>query len=176
MKQRFSFCPKCGGKLEYRSDGQLPRLTCLACSYIFYENPVVGVAAIVMNERGQILLGRRKGGLYNDLWCIPCGYLEYHEDVYEGIKREFKEETNLDINVLRVYTVQSNFHNPDCHTVGIWFLSTICGGEMEARDDLSELDYFDLYNIPPLAFPTDYKVIGLLSSDYHPKHPTDRPI
>lgn len=172
-KQRFFYCPKCGGKLEYRHDQELLRLTCIACSNIFYENPVVGVAAIVMNENRQILLGRRKGGMYHDLWCIPCGYLEYYEDVYDGIKREFKEETNLDIDIQQVFTVQSNFHNPNCHSVGIWFLARICGGEMEARDDLSELSYFDFDNIPPLAFPTDYKVINLLSSHHHTKQSRD---
>ncbi|PKM78193.1 MAG: ADP-ribose pyrophosphatase [Firmicutes bacterium HGW-Firmicutes-15] len=170
-KQRFFYCPKCSGKLEYRSDQELLRLTCLSCSNIFYENPVVGVAAIVMNEHQQILLGRRKGGKYLDLWCIPCGYLEYDEDIYDGVKREFKEETNLDIDVQRVFTVQSNFHDPNCHSVGIWFLAQICGGELEARDDLSDVKYFDLDNIPPLAFPTDYKVIDLLSSDYRAEPP-----
>jgi len=170
--QRFYFCPKCGGLLEYRFDQELPRLTCITCSFIFYENPGVGVAAIVMNNNGQLLLGRRKNGKYKDLWCIPCGYLEYHEDVYCGIKREFKEETNLDIEVSRVFTVQSNFHDPNCHTVGIWFLAQICGGEMKAGDDLIEAAYFDLDDIPPLAFPTDYTVIDLLISLVHHDEPS----
>ena len=161
--QRFSYCPKCGDKLAFRHEQDLPRLTCISCSYIFYENPVVGVAAIVMNEQRQLLLGRRKGGKYGDLWCIPCGYLEYHEDVYHGVKREFKEETNLDIEVQRVFTVQSNFHDPNCHSVGIWFLASISGGEIKAGDDLNEVAYFDLSDIPPLAFPTDHTVIKLLS-------------
>jgi ADP-ribose pyrophosphatase YjhB (NUDIX family) len=168
---RFAYCPKCGDKLESRDDQELPRLTCITCSFIFYENPVVGVAAIVMNEHRQLLLGRRRGGKYHDLWCIPCGYLEYHEDVYHGVKREFKEETNLDIEVQRVFTVQSNFHDPDCHSVGIWFLARICGGEMQAGDDLLEAAYFALDDIPPLAFPTDRVVIGLLASAHHENYP-----
>lgn len=160
--QRYAFCPKCGDKLELRPGQELPRLTCTSCAFILYENPVVGVAAIVLNESRQVLLGRRRGGLYQDLWCIPCGYLEYHEDVYHGVKREFKEETNLDIEIEQVFSVQSNFHDPDRHSVGIWFLASICGGEMQAGDDLSEVAYFDLHTVPPLAFPTDHTVIELL--------------
>jgi 8-oxo-dGTP diphosphatase len=165
--QRFHYCPKCGGTLSARNQRETPRLTCGSCSYIMYENPVVGVAAIVINAERQLLLGRRKGGEYGDLWCIPCGYVEYHEDVYQGIIREFKEETNLDISIDRVFTVQSNFHDPNCHSVGIWFLASVCGGHIAAGDDLSEVAFFDLHTIPPLAFPTDHTVIQLLFSHLH---------
>jgi len=165
--QRFEYCPKCGERLQYQHKQDMPRLTCIGCSYIFYENPVVGVAAIVLNENFQVLLGRRRAGAFEDLWCIPCGYLEYHEDVYQGVKREFKEETNLDIEIERVFTVQSNFHDPHCHSVGIWFLASVCGGEAEAGDDLSEVAYFSLNDIPPLAFPTDHTVLRLLYSHFH---------
>ncbi|AGL02622.1 NUDIX hydrolase [Desulfoscipio gibsoniae] len=161
-EQRFYFCPKCGGKLSYHIKDERPRLICDVCRYIFYENPVVGVAAIVLNAQKQILLGRRTGGKYAGLWCIPCGYVEYDEDVYHAVRREFKEETNLDIEPLGVYTVQSNFHDPEKHTVGIWFWARVTGGELLAGDDLDYVAYFDLSDCPPLAFPTDRLVIDRL--------------
>jgi len=159
---RFHYCPKCGGQLENRWENHTPRLTCISCSYRFYENPVVGVAGILLNQRGQILLGRRCRGDYVGCWCIPCGYVEYHEDVYEAVRREFKEESNLDVEVLEPFSVQSNFHNPGQHSVGIWFMVRITSGYMLAGDDLDQLAYFDLDNLPPLAFPTDRNVLNLL--------------
>lgn len=164
-RQRFFYCTKCGGDLRYQPQAEQPRLTCEQCSHIHYENPIVGVAAIVLNEAGELLLGRRRSGMYKGLWCIPCGYLEYYEDVYCGIRREFKEETNLDIEIKRVFTVQSNFHDPNCHTVGIWFLVEVWGGEMQAGDDLEELAFFGLESVPSLAFPTDQVVIDLLAKE-----------
>lgn len=161
MNQRFSYCPKCGGRLSHRSCGDRERLTCSDCGYILYENPVVGVAAIVFNEEGRILLGRRTGS-YRGLWCIPCGYVEYDEDVYDATVREFKEETGLDIIISGIFTVQSNFHNPEAHTVGIWFRAEVAGGELKARGDLDEVGYFDLSSTPPLAFPTDALVVKKL--------------
>ncbi|QGT99394.1 NUDIX hydrolase [Candidatus Syntrophocurvum alkaliphilum] len=167
IKQRFFYCPKCGSELNYQIHitGDIPRLTCTDCSYILFENPAVGVAAIVFNEKNEILLGKRKYGKRKGLWCIPCGYLEYHEDVYDGTKREFKEETNLDINIDRVYDVHSNFHDPEKHSVGIWFLGDIIGGYPEARDDLTDIGFFNLNNLPELAFSTDKKVIKKLKED-----------
>jgi len=163
QEQRYHYCPKCGGKLAYRYIGEdRPRLVCEACQYVLYENPVVGVAAVVLNDRRQILLGRRTGGRYPGLWCIPCGYVEYEEDVYYAIRREFKEETNLAIEPVDVYTVLSNFHDPEKHSVGIWFMARVIGGELLAGDDLDQVAFFDLSDPPPLAFPTDRVVIERL--------------
>ncbi len=161
MKQRFFYCPKCGGSLTYRDYEERKRLTCIGCGYIFYENPVVGVAAVVLDKQGRILLGRRNSS-YRGLWCIPCGYVEYDEDVLDAVVREFKEETNLDIKINDVFTVQSNFHNPEMHTVGIWFSAEVAGGKLKAQADLDRVEYFDLSSLPPLAFPTDAVVIEML--------------
>ncbi|MCX7781285.1 MAG: NUDIX hydrolase [Negativicutes bacterium] len=158
-KQRFNFCPKCGSRLAYQSLDGRDRLVCGACSYILYENPVVGVAAIVMDGK-QLLLGRRAGNsTYPGLWCIPCGYVEYDEDVYEAVKRECEEETGLKIEPVSVFTVLSNFHNPETHTVGIWFWTRIVGGGLKPGDDIDRVGFFDLDDIPSLAFPTDGEVI-----------------
>ncbi|MCL6635821.1 MAG: NUDIX hydrolase [Peptococcaceae bacterium] len=161
MNQRFFYCPKCGGELAYRPCGGRERLTCSGCGYIFYENPVVGVAAIVLDGAGRILLGRRSGS-YRGLWCIPCGYVEYDEDVYAAAVRECREETGLDIEITGVFAVQSNFHNPGQHTVGIWFRAEVTGGKLQAGGDLVEVGYFDLSSPPPLAFPTDALVLKKL--------------
>ena len=162
MRQRFYFCPKCGGRLEIMPRHGRLRLICQSCSYVMYENPVVGVAAIVWQE-GKILLGRRgKDSTYPGLWCIPCGYVEYDEDVHDAIIREFKEETGLHITLERVFTVQSNFHNPESHTVGIWFIASVVGGKLCPGDDIDKVEYYPLDQIPALAFPTDAVVIRRL--------------
>ena len=62
-----------------------------------------------------------------------------------------------------VYTVHSNFHNPESLTVGIWFRGSIIGGSLQAADDLDAVDYFPLDALPePLAFPTDKLVLEQL--------------
>lgn len=160
MKQRFYYCPKCGKDLKYREIGERLRLQCQACSFIFYENPVVGVAGIYM-ENNKILLGRRTNG-YTGKWCIPCGYVEWDEDLQTALLREFKEETGLEVQIDRIYSAKSNFHNPESQTVGIWFLVTVTGGHLQAGDDLDRVQFFALDELPELAFPTDREVIDML--------------
>lgn len=163
MVQRYRYCPWCGGSLSYQKQEERLRLTCQNCEKILYENPVVGVAGILLNQAGELLLGRRSdGSTYANLWCIPCGYVEYDEEVRFALKREFLEETGLQVEPQEVFTVLSNFHNPALHTVGIWFIVQKISGLETAGDDINEIAYFPLDLIPPLAFPTDQVVIQLL--------------
>ena len=167
--QRFYFCPKCGGQVSYRQVGDRERLVCANCSYTIYENPIVGVAAIV-RQNEAILLGRRAASAsYPGLWCIPCGYVEYDEDIRAAVKREFQEETGLSIEPGQVYAVLSNFHNPAVHTVGVWFTAQVVGGTLRPGDDLDQVAYFSLDSVPDLAFPTDRQVIALLQAEHNNK-------
>lgn len=158
---QFNFCPWCATSLGRSTRGGRERPTCESCGYIQYRNPVVGVA-IVLFEHGRLLLGRRAFGQDRaGLWCIPCGYVEWGEDIREAARREFLEETGLDVQPGDIFAVHSNFHNPTALTVGIWFRGTVVGGNLEAADDLDLVGFFDPANLPgDLAFPTDVLVIS----------------
>jgi ADP-ribose pyrophosphatase YjhB (NUDIX family) len=160
----FRHCPRCATALVERRAGERRRPTCPSCGYVQYLNPAVGVAVIVREGR-RVLLGRRRGS-YGGAWCIPCGYVEWEEDVRAAAVREFREETGLEVAVDRPYEVHSNFHNPAQHTVGVWFLGHVVGGAPEAADDLEALAYFDLDALPEdLCFPTDRLVLARLKEE-----------
>lgn len=160
---RYNFCPKCGGRLGLNEKRERSRPYCISCGFIFYQNPAVGVAAIIIRDK-KVLLGKRKGS-YGGQWCIPCGYVEWDEDVYEAAQREFFEETGLKIEITGVYTVLSNFHNPEQQSVGIWFLANEIEGELAAGDDIEEVGFFSSDDLPILAFPTDKMVLKKLKDE-----------
>jgi ADP-ribose pyrophosphatase YjhB (NUDIX family) len=155
------YCRRCGGRLEPNTGG--PHRRCLACREVNYRNPAVGVAVIVV-EADSILLGRRGRGAHSGRWCIPCGYVEWGEDIRAAARREMEEETGLAVDIGEVYAVHSNFHDPASLTVGVWFVGRIVGGALAAGDDIDEVGYFPLRSPPELAFPTDAEVIATLAS------------
>ena len=58
--------------------GSVPH--CGACGRVVFHNPAVGVAIVVLDDEGRLLLARR-ARTYAGEWCIPCGYVEWDEDV-----------------------------------------------------------------------------------------------
>lgn len=127
------------------------------------------MAVICVGEEG-VLMGRRaKGQTREGQWCIPCGYVEWGEDIRDAARRELLEETGLEIEVGPVYDVHSNFHDPTSLTVGVWFLGKIVGGTMNAADDVDLIGFFPPHRPPELlAFPTDKLVLERLARDGFP--------
>ena len=111
-------------------------------------------------EQNSLLLGLRCDGG----WCIPCGHVEWDESVEEATVREVAEETGLSIEIDHLFCVQSNFHDPDLQTVGVWFLAHRKGGELIAQGDLREAKFFCFSDLPQLKFPTDRNVIKQLEA------------
>jgi 8-oxo-dGTP diphosphatase len=166
MPRSYQYCPRCATPFVDQDLHGHKRQVCPSCKFIFWQNPVVGVAVIVMDD-DRIVLGRRARGVYQGAWCIPCGYVEYDEDVRKAAQREFQEETGLVVRVGDVYTVHSNFHNPTMHSVGIWFHGTVIGGTLCPDDDLDQVSYVSLHRLPDnLAFPTDRLVLEQLRQEY----------
>jgi ADP-ribose pyrophosphatase YjhB (NUDIX family) len=128
---------------------------------------------MILIRNGKVLLGRKRGR-YSGQWCVPCGHVEWGEDVYDAAKREMLEETGLRIEITSLYTVTSlygkpykgtEWHNPEQQSVMTWFLVQEIGGELRAGDDIDQVDYFTYRDLPQIAFPVHKIVLQKLSEE-----------
>ena len=62
--------------------------------------PKIGIGVMIENDEGDVILGLRKGSHGEGEWCFPGGHLDFGETIFEAAKREVKEETGLDVEIL----------------------------------------------------------------------------
>jgi len=67
----------------------------------FPDRPIVGVGGVVIHRQRALLIRRGCEPLKGQ-WSIPGGMLELGEDLAEGVRRELKEETGLEVEPLEI--------------------------------------------------------------------------
>ena len=113
-----------------------------------YITPKVGAEAAVFDRAGNILLVRRSD---DGQWCLPCGWVEPNESPAEAAVRETREETGLEVRVVRlvdVFTRKPNVgHGP--HTaVAVVYLCDVTGGALRGSHESTDLRYWRLEDVP----------------------------
>lgn len=84
----------------------------------------VGVAAIVRNAKGKMIMGIRKG-FGAGKWQFPGGHLEMGESYFACAERETFEETGLRVHAERVIAITNDVFDPASkHYVTIFVLCT----------------------------------------------------
>jgi ADP-ribose pyrophosphatase YjhB (NUDIX family) len=115
----------------------------------------VGAAAVIDDSVGRVLLVQRGPGQSGArLWCLPCGYVEWGEDVREAVAREALEEASVAVEIGDVVQVAVNRHDADRPTVGISFAAGLVGSHAEPQsgDDVA-VGRFDPASSSAAGFP-----------------------
>lgn len=119
--------------------------------------PKVGIGVMIQNEKGEVLLGLRKGSHGSGEWSFPGGHLEIGETILETAKRETKEETNLDINKFELISVADELRylkSDGKHYLNIGVKGLYEGGEpiVAEVDKFEKWEWFNLDNLPTNLF------------------------
>ena len=98
---------------------------------------IVSAAAIVINNKNEILLikGPRRG------WEMPGGQVEEGESLKTAAIRETKEESGIDIEVVKFCGIFQNVERSICNTL---FLGKAIGGEPTTSAESLEVGFFPI--------------------------------
>lgn len=72
-------------------------------------HPICTVGALIFNPANEVLMVRTQK--WSGLWGIPGGKIKYGEPTVDALRREIKEETNLQIDDIRFVLVQDCIHS-----------------------------------------------------------------
>lgn len=114
-----------------------------------FPEPMVGVGGLLFNRQKQVLLIKRAKPPAQGLWSVPGGKLEAGESLVECCRREVKEETGLDVNVLSIVAVVER-RIENFHYVIVDFLVELIHEQIcvpVAASDVSEARWIDLEKI-----------------------------
>lgn len=112
-----------------------------------------GAAAVVYDDDGRVLLGRRAD---TGQWTLITGMIEPGEEPAPAIVREVEEETGVSVEVEHLVSVDVVgpviFPNQDvCRFLSLVFRCRYVSGEARVNDDESmDVQWFSLDDLPPL--------------------------
>ncbi len=162
----FKFCPQCGGKLVKSLEEKQWRLVCLRCKFVFYQNSKPTASVILINKESKVLLAKRGFSPKKGFWDCVGGFLENGEDPVKGIKREVKEELDVEIKIkklLGIFIDSYKEKNLKYFTLNIYYLGEIIKGEPKPMSDIIDFRWFSKKEIPfeKLAFKNNREALRL---------------
>jgi 8-oxo-dGTP diphosphatase len=119
----------------------------------------VGALATIFDEQGRVLLVHQT---YNgNKWAWPGGAVEANESPWDAAVREVKEETVLDVQIVRLVSV---YHFTDRNGLGFQFLCRVVGSELQVDGtEISEARFFDRAHLPvPMTQPARQRLADAL--------------
>lgn len=147
----FRFCPKCGSE-NFEIHNALSR-HCSDCGFTYYQNPRASTAAFILNSKGELLIAMRAKEPAKGTLDLPGGFVDNAETAEQGMVREIKEETGLDIkpeSIEYLFSIPNVYHysGMDIHTLDLFFLCKVDDEQtVAAADDAAELAWLPLREV-----------------------------
>ncbi len=107
----------------------------------------IGAFAVILDEEGRVLLCHRRD---YDFWNLPGGGMEAGEAPWECVVREVKEETGLEVEVLRLAGV----YKKNKMDIVFLFICKVVGGKIGLTDEADKIEYFSVADIPKNISPS----------------------
>jgi 8-oxo-dGTP diphosphatase len=111
-------------------------------------NPVPTVDAVIAGADGRVVLVLRKNPPHG--WALPGGFVDAGEELGAACRREAREETGLDVElVAQLFTYSDPRRDPRRHTVStVYACKAPPGAQPAGADDAKEARWFAESEIP----------------------------
>lgn len=144
----------------------------------FPAHPLVGIGAVVIKD-DQVLLIKRGKPPKAGQWSLPGGAQELGERVFEGARREVKEETGIDVDVIGLIDVVDSITRTDQGDIEYHYtlVDVLCrwtGGTPKASADAADAAWHPLSGLDALGLWSETRrviTLGAEMSGLLPNHP-----
>ena len=151
--EKFRFCPICGSEhFEVNSEKSK---WCGHCGFEYFFNPSASTVAVICNQKNELLVVERAKEPAKGTLDLPGGFADLYETAEEGVVREVREETGLEVCVDRFLFTLPNIYpysGLDIHTMDLFFLCRVTGGSIRAMDDAARAIWLPWERLRPEDF------------------------
>ena len=152
--EKFKFCPVCGS--ANWTEHNFKSKACGSCGFVYYANPCAATAAFILNSRNEMLVARRGKEPAKGTLDLVGGFVDMGETIEEGMRREIKEETGLevaDIQYLFSTPNQYLYSGMYIHTLDADFVVRVADDvKPQAADDAADCLWIPVDEINPALF------------------------
>lgn len=152
--ERFGHCPMCGS--SHFTPSSEKSLRCTDCGFHYFLNPSAAYVALIYDRQGRLLVERRGNDPARGTLDLPGGFSDMHETAEEGVAREVKEETGLDVvRTQYLFSIPNSYHfsGIDIPTLDLFFRCEVADtAPLQAADDAAECFWLDPEDVRPEQF------------------------
>ena len=138
----FQFCPKCKTPLKHSGQNLI---YCSKCCFHFYLAPALTTALILENNKGEILLTKRRFSPKKNYWDLPGGFIDFKESAEASLRREIKEELNIKLGKVKYlgsYWSYYPYKKIRYQTLCLAFRAKYDGQKIIIKDDVTDYRFF----------------------------------
>ena len=151
----FVYCPVCGSAHFVVNNFKSKK--CQDCGFTYYANPCSATAAFIINDKNEMLVVRRAKEPAKGTLDLPGGFVDTGETVEEGMRREIREETGLEVADIQYLFSSPNvymYSGMGVHTLDMDFLVRVHSDSfaVTAADDAAEAFWIPVNEVNPAEF------------------------
>lgn len=153
----FTYCPRCGSN---RIDmHEVNAIKCKKCHFVYFFNASGAVIGIILNADKDLLVTVRAFEPFKGKLDLPGGFIMPGESAEEALRREVREELNIEISSMNYcFTLPNKYpwSGMYVHTIDLIFEARVVSFDpMTASDDVASFSFMKPSEIEPGAFGID---------------------
>ncbi|MDP1719308.1 MAG: NUDIX domain-containing protein [bacterium] len=132
------------------------------CEICAFRNPRATATALIVKGK-KVLLAKRSEEPFKGWWDLIGGYMSEKETPEETLKREIKEELSVDcakMDLLGFFPGYAEWKGQENPILSIAYLVELASEDFKINNELSELRWFSVEDLPEVAFDSNIKIIN----------------
>jgi ADP-ribose pyrophosphatase YjhB (NUDIX family) len=114
-----------------------------------YANPAPTASAVIVDDRGRVLLARRAAEPGKGRWDLLGGFIDEGEPPLDALRREIDEEIGTEVEVGDFVGGFHDVYGDDGPPTLNFYWTARLRGEPRPSDELAELGWFEPDELPP---------------------------